>query len=127
MKKLSNFQINKKDDLIRRLTEAELNLSHAINVYNIEIEAIRGEIVHRTNVYNQAVLELNEFIEEIHREMEDYYNERSDKWREDSQGEDYLNWMAGYEATIDEYELLEPDYLEDLDPFDSSELTNTPF
>ena len=44
--------------------------------------------------FNDALAAAREFTEEIHSEMETFYNEKSDKWQEGDAGSAYQSWTG---------------------------------
>jgi hypothetical protein len=112
MKHLSNLQSYRRADLISKYEAAHANLSHAVEVFNIQLGELREDLEIHIDAHTQSVEELNEFIEEVHDSLETYYNARSDKWRGESQGLEYLAWMEGWGGCADTFT---PDLPGDLD------------
>ena len=61
---------------------------------------------------NGTIEAANEWRNNIHSEMENYYDERSEKWQEGDAGSAYSDWKDNYGNEFDAVEIELPDELE---------------
>lgn len=90
-----------RDEFVRRLGEKSAEISEQIEKLNELI----GE-------YNEITGEVADFRDEIAGEMDDYYNDRSERWQEGEAGSAYMDWKTEWEGllTDDLEEVEEPSY-----------------
>ena len=92
MKKLSKQRLAEKAEWIKKLGEA------------------RGDLENAVSDYNQIVADAAAWRDEIVSEMEDYANERSEKWPESDAGQAFESWKQEWEsASIEEADVEIPE------------------
>jgi uncharacterized coiled-coil DUF342 family protein len=104
MKKLTKEMEDKRDDIATELDKAFT-----------EIESVFSELSDTVAMYNAKVLEFNnkmadmrEFIGEVTAAMDEYMDEKSEKWAESEPGERYSEWRSAWEdIDTDDLEQLE--------------------
>jgi hypothetical protein len=104
MQRLSKDQKTQRDKLVEALNTRG-------NVVNDAWEAFEqayGALVDAIDEYNGVVQDVVTYRDEIAQEMEDYYEERSERWQEGDAGQAYTNWMEAWtEVELDELEQVE--------------------
>lgn len=109
MKRLSKAQQTTHETISAKLSGAREDLKGAVATFNDKVAALFAEIVQpEVDAFNAAQTEANEFLQEVHEEMESFYEERSDKWKEGDAGSAYEDWKSSWEMEIEELELEEP-------------------
>jgi hypothetical protein len=81
--------------------------SKALEDLKAKFERDRQRMTDAIVAYNSVVDEINTWIEEVHAEQENYYDERSEKWQEGDAGQAYQSWMQLFEEQLDQVD--EPD------------------
>jgi hypothetical protein len=108
MKRLSKAQEAAKAALIEALGKAVTDVNAAVEKVNSEIEATLNPAI---EAYNSILADVETFRDEIVGEMETYYDERSDKWREGDAGSNYESWKGDWEgldiSELDAVEVIE--------------------
>jgi uncharacterized membrane-anchored protein YjiN (DUF445 family) len=108
--KLSRQQDAERDALIDRLNEARAALEEKIDAANAAI----GEANEARDAFNSHITDAQEFVDGIASEIEDFINEKSERWQEGEKGQAataMLGEWQGYSfETLDEYEeIARPD------------------
>lgn len=117
MKRLGRPDVLRHADLVARVTVARDALNAAIREYNRQVKDMHAVLlVPKVQEVNDAVEACNAFVDEVHSDQENYYEDRSDNWREGDAGQSYSDWMSSWELELDELALEEPT------PFDEVEL-----
>jgi hypothetical protein len=99
MRKLSKEQIKKK----------------VILLASLKISALTEEKFKKDR-YNTKIKELNQFIDDIRSDMQDYYDERSEKWQESDNGQMYQDWIDQWDnCYLEVDDFLEVNIPEDFD------------
>lgn len=104
MKRLTSRDIARRDDLIKLLNEAKekVELAHA------EVERVINDANEVISSYNDQLAEVEGFKDDMMNAMQEYMDERSDRWCDTEAGQNYSSWK-------DEWDLLDVDQLEMLD------------
>lgn len=153
MKNLSKEQVKLKADLVLSLStemdelktavvaynekkaEAFAALDKAVADFNSAMSEAWGEVGAAVESYNEEVTKARDFASEIAGDIESYYDDKSDKWKESERGESYSSWKDEWQGiSLDDLELEQPSEIEieepeDLDEPDadhSTELENLP-
>jgi hypothetical protein len=109
MKKLSKAQQTTHETISAKLSGSREDLKGAVSTFNDKVAALFAEIVQpEVDAFNAAATESNEFLQEVHEEMDSFYEDRSDKWKEGDAGSAYEDWKSSWEMEIGEVELEEP-------------------
>lgn len=64
-------------------------------------QALATKIENALANLEQAIQEANEFIEDVHTSMEEFYDERSQRWQESEAGSAYEDWISEWGTEID--------------------------
>jgi polyhydroxyalkanoate synthesis regulator phasin len=135
MNKLSKKQLEQRDHFDSRIHDHFDELEAAISTFNEKVAALHAElIVPEVEKLNVTLGEAKEFVDELHSDAENYYNERSEKWQEGDKGQEYNTWfenMSNVGESIEEVEVPEPteitlDDLIDMDREVMNEITDSP-
>lgn len=123
MKKLTKDQLKQHEELLSRLTTAQDELKDAVTEFNDKASALRQELQPKIEEYNEAVAAANSFVEEIHEEQQNFFDEKSEGWQEGDAGSNYTAWMDEWglsleEASIDDFEEIEAPDTGDVESFD---------
>src|ERR1700722_2892109 len=117
MKRLDKKQKARHEELSQKLTETHDELNEAILVFNAKVSALHAELLApKVAAVNEVITAANLFAEEINAEQVDYYDERSDAWREGDAGSEYESWKDSWELELEELSLEEPTPLDEVDP-----------
>lgn len=112
MKRLSKTQIKEKANFISALTEAKEKLDKAIEDYNSAIDREYMKVDAAIAAFNSEVGAFNEWRDGLHDEMQNFYDDRTDTWRDGDAGQSYSEWMDQWNAEWAEIDQAEPDKLE---------------
>jgi chromosome segregation ATPase len=96
------FKIGKKDrarlDEVRDKIAAQGGQVEArVAELNEAVEAARAKLEDEVNTYNELVQEAGSIVEDIHRELESEYDDKSDRWKESERGECVQSWLQELE------------------------------
>jgi hypothetical protein len=126
MKKLSREQMKEYADLNARLHDAYARLDAPIARFNEAVAKAYAELQLQPEVVhlNETVEAVNSFIETVHADQQDYYDERSEGWQDGDAGSTYDDWMSAWELEVGEVEFeepvpMEPPYFEGLELFEA--------
>lgn len=109
MKKLSEQQIKEQEIYIVKIKELQEKLTEEIDRFNKQVSDMWQRKVGRAaEKLNETLRDADSFREQVHAEMEEYFEERSEKWQTSEEGEKFSAWLDSWEALIDEVELEEP-------------------
>lgn len=128
MKKLTKEQVLNKAALIEALANVRADLEQAVTEFNEQILArfnddVQGEL----DKLNAVLQRIKTFAEEVANDIDDYVNERSEKWQEGDQGQKYEAWKDAWrDFDADEVTLHPPEELEMPDCPDPDELEALP-
>lgn len=112
MKSLDKQQVKRLQALTATLHEKADALLEQIGVFNTAMQGHRQAVEKALEDYNATLEEAEQFREEVHADMETYWDERSEKWQEGDAGSDYSDWKDSWSQTLDAVEI---DFPEDLD------------
>jgi uncharacterized coiled-coil DUF342 family protein len=102
MKRLTNEQIRKRDELISRLKKAYNNLEAEVDAYNKEVSDLRAKVESEVELLNEIIVETNEWIAEVAEQLQEYYDTRSEKWQVSDVGTEYADWVESFDNEMDE-------------------------
>jgi len=125
MERLSEEDADKRLKFDSDLVKYRSELEDAVETYNNACKEARKTLVKEISRYNQVVNDANSFIEDQHDAMKAYYHNQSASWKESDEGDEYFDWMAQWNVSLQD--CLEPDEryelgIDDiLDAFDGEE------
>lgn len=112
MKKLSKTDLQAREEVTKKLGEAHSLLTSAVEEYNDAVAEAWAKVEDCQNGYNEALHAASEWCEGIASQIEDYVNDKSEKWQEGEKAEAYENWKGEYEGIdFSDSELSQPDEL----------------
>ena len=127
MKALDKDQEKKKTDLVDAIRTAQAELETAITNFNSVVEDEQDKVNGKLNALNEKIGEAREWAEGIASDMQSYYDEKSERWQEGDNGQNYSSWKEEYEnLSADEVEVTFPDDLEVPDCTVAEDLENLP-
>lgn len=112
MKKLSKDDLKAREEAVGKLKTTFEELTEAVSRYNDVMATEWATVEEAQNAYNEALHAAQEWSEGIATQIEDFINDKSDKWKEGEKGDAYENWKGTFEAIdFTESELSQPDEL----------------
>lgn len=113
MRKLTKEQLEQRSKMIATLHERKAELEEAIGTFNSTMADAGAGVTDAVAALNEAIAEAESFRSDIHSAMEDYTNDKSDKWKESEAGERYQNWMDGWADSLYDVDIDLPEALVD--------------
>ena len=113
MKKLTTFQHNERDRLVKELADSEEGLEKAVRQHASDMDDANNRLVQVLERHNDVIHEINEFRDGVASDITDYISERSERWQEGEKGELYRAWEDAWHGDIDEVEIDLPDEIEE--------------
>lgn len=104
-------EIDAASDTCKATAEA---LNGAIDAYNEALNEHIEALKDAKEAYNDALAGLREIIEGLHSTADEYMSERSERWQEGENGQEYARWVESMEG-INELENLDFDMPEALE------------
>ena len=80
----------------KRILELEQKLNDAKLAVAVEMENLTphmAKVNDAIDAYNEILSEAKGFAEDISRQQEEYYDERSDAWQDGDKGQEYQSWQ----------------------------------
>jgi len=116
VKRLSKEQAKQKEVLVKAMLDQEDAYSVAVADYNEKVGLAWADLEQALCNYNSARGAVVDFMSEVAAEMEAYFDERSDAWREGEAGERYEVWRDAWGEEPDrEVEVDSPVSLDESD------------
>ena len=113
MKTLSLIDLARRNTLCVRVQAAREDLDAAIEAYNDTVQTAFASVHIAADVYNGLIAEAQEWAEDIAGQIENYFEDRSERWREGKRGQAYDAWMIAYqEISLEPADIETPDPLE---------------
>lgn len=102
MNKLPKVFFDRLEDLQKTYNAQLPVLKAAIEEYNTTIKEAYEKLKEEVDLYNEQLSEVNSFIADVREELQNTFDERSDKWQESDAGSDFQNWIDSWE-NVDEF------------------------
>lgn len=127
MKKISKENIARREELIALLDKKKTAVTEAVDELNEKLKAKEkaiqdllqeyadiiedggNELETLVEEYNEVVSDVNDFCVDVSSSIEDYMNERSEKWQESEKAEAYQSWKDDWEQSFQEMDLQRPE------------------
>ena len=109
MTKLSKKDLTLKQEHANKLTETYEKLDAAVSTFNAAMEEAWEKVQEALDEHNTAIESANEWRGDIAQQMQDYYDNRSEKWQESDKGSEYEQWKSEWEESFDQVEMEKPD------------------
>lgn len=134
MKRLNKKQLATKEDYISSINKLKAELETEIEIFNEVMAEAWSAVETAIETYDSVasetwsevdgkqkelaatIQEANNFINEIHSDMESYYDDKSDRWYESERGESYLEWKDQWEEELEFEEVEQPGNLDFYQP-----------
>lgn len=121
MKALAKEQRRRVEEVAERLRTARTALDNEIEIYNAALNKAWTDLNAKLETYNEAARDAKELAEEVHSDLENFHDERSEKWQESDAGSAFRSWVEEWgNASFDDADRDEPVEL-DLDQEDYAE------
>jgi phosphoenolpyruvate-protein kinase (PTS system EI component) len=91
--KIKATEIARVEQEITAIYDERTKVEDAVLVFNTALAAARATLQESIDAYNEAAEALRGHIADVHRELEDEYDERSEKWQEGEKGEAAKAWL----------------------------------
>jgi vacuolar-type H+-ATPase subunit I/STV1 len=103
------FKITKTDDkrireALEKLAAARSKLEDEVFVFNDAQAKARDALQVHIDAHDEAAQEVRGLIEDIHREADEEFDGKSEKWQESDKGEAAREWIDSVEALVGEIE-----------------------
>lgn len=112
MKKLTKEQIKQRDELSTRLASRREDFNEALENYNAAKKEAWIEVAQAIDAINEAIEAANEWKTEIASAIQEYVDNKSEKWQEGDTASEYGTWKEAYEEEFEKLEIEEPDDVE---------------
>jgi len=113
MKRISKDDAKRKDELGTQIARHENELQDAINKFNEAKREAWGPVQVAIEAYNDVIREVEGFCGDVWNEIDNYINERSEKWQESDAASAFGEWRDSWqEISGGEIELEEPEDVE---------------
>jgi hypothetical protein len=122
MRKLTKANLAERDKLASDLRDRATDLDAAIGKYNDAISRAWEELEAHQMAYNEAVADANAWKTEIASDIQNYMDDRSEKWHEGDVASQYESWKEQFEQEeLDQVDFAQPEQIE-ADLADAAEL-----
>ena len=117
MKSISKVRQAEIDSTAAECREAATVLRDAITDYNDGLEKLQAPVKAAMTEFNNKLAELKDIYKGIGEEARDYYENRSERWQEGDDGQNYLEWVEALEEAEvgDEVDIEFPDDIDEPD------------
>jgi DNA anti-recombination protein RmuC len=110
MNKLDKSRLSRRSEIAAELREKGEALVNAVDAFNEAMGKAAESVKTALDDYNAVVRKAGEFRDEVVSEMEQHYEDRSDKWQEGERGTAYGDWKSNWEEmAIEDLEVELPD------------------
>ncbi len=114
MNKLSKEQLKAREEAVENLNKAAELFRTAVEVYNDELKIAWSGLETARITFNEAIEEANAFRQSMLDDMQNFYDEKSEKWQEGDKGQAYQSWMDYWSNEFDQIsDIDEPDEFEE--------------
>lgn len=101
------FKITAKDQkrveaLFGELDARRATLEDAVNVFNETLAAERAKLQEVVDLYNEKSNELRGVLEDIHSEMEDEFDNKSDNWKASDKADVIEEWIGTINEIVED-------------------------
>lgn len=103
MKSISKNQQKQLDAHSVAVAAAYSVLETAVDDFNEKLSEEKEKLENAEAAYNEVVEAAEGFRAEVHSDMNDYFDERSEKWQEEN--DSYAQWMAAWAEELDKIDL----------------------
>lgn len=111
MTKLSKANIKERDALCVKLRAAHDALEAAVEAFNAALAAEWEKVEMARDAYNAEIQDANSWRSELAQEVQDYIDDKSDKWQEGDKGQAVSAFKDALGEDLPEVELEQPEEL----------------
>lgn len=112
MKKLNKAQLAKWEEFKAAISDERDALETEIDAYNALMNETWERVESALLSLNEKIVAAEEWRGEIAAEMQQYFDERSERWQEGDAGCAYQDWINDWESELSEVELEAPEDVE---------------
>lgn len=109
MRNLTREQIRRRDELVKRLSEAGEAVKSAVETLNDTVDAAWERYQEVVAAYSRAIDEVEDLRDEVHTEMGGYADARSERWHDSDAGARYRAWRDDWSVPFEAPEAIQPD------------------
>lgn len=120
--KITKEETNRLGEIAGRLANARMRFDEAVETANANYEDEIAGINEKAAAYNEILEEARGYVEDIHSERYNEFDDKSETWQEGERGEATREWLEALE-NIKDNELEDIETLE-FEPLDYSEMGN---
>jgi hypothetical protein len=113
MTKLTKAELTQRDAAAQTLQDRYTDLMAAIEAYNNAISAHWTPVETALADYNEAINEANAWKQDRAQEMQDYIEDKSEKWQESDKAQQLTAWKEQYEEEFEQVEIEQPEPIDD--------------
>lgn len=119
MNKLTKEMKTTRDALCRIIRDRRTDLDDDVATFNDGVAALLAVLQVAVDNYNEATVNMREWLESTRESIQSYVDERSEKWQESDKAQEYQGWIEAYDVELDEFTLpdIEPVSLDDLEDY----------
>lgn len=115
MKRLTVSRIRERAGHAAGIRRAIAEVNTRIEAYNRVVREAADDVAAALSDLNEQIEQTISWRDEIVGEMNQYLDDRSDRWRESDAGQNYADWIREFEELeIEAIDLTFPDALEEL-------------
>lgn len=112
MKKLNKEQLAKLEQFKEAIGDERDALELEIDAYNALMSETWNRVESALTKLNEKIVEAEEWRAEMAAEMQQYFDERSERWQEGEAGCAYQDWINEWDQYLTEVELEAPEDVE---------------
>lgn len=91
--KLTREELDRKNELLHKLHAERTTIDEAVEAFNEALTVARDKLNASIDTYNEAREEVRGFVEDIARQAEEDYGDKSERWQEGERGEQVQEWI----------------------------------
>lgn len=113
MRALTKDQVKRVAEVAELLRARRAELENEVETFNAAVNKAWEDLQAKRDAYNEVVREAGEVVTEIHSDLENYRDERSEKWQDSEAGAAFCQWVDEWDSVaLDEASFDEPMELE---------------
>lgn len=119
MKALIKAQKTERDALLSILRDRMTDLQDDVATFNDGVAALLANLQVGVDNYNEASDSVKGWLESVRESIQEYVDDRSEKWQESDKAQEYQDWLEAYAVDLEDFNLpdIEPVSLDDLEDY----------
>lgn len=119
MKALIKAQKTERDALLSILRDRMTDLQDDVATFNDGVAALLASLQVGVDNYNEASDSVKGWLESVRESIQEYVDDRSEKWQESDKAQEYQDWLEAYAVDLEDFNLpdIEPVSLDDLEDY----------